>query len=266
MAQGAAANVHFGCTLCGKCCRDLRLALCIEEAIAWAESGNQVQLLVEALPWPEEPGEDDMQRLYDRHRTFPAMSGDIPFRIGIMLVAWNDGPCPHLQPDMRCGNYAGRPRACRIYPLESRPFAKLDIGQRLCPPEAWSSEHSLLMAGDAIADTQAASVLRDHQRVRIADVPALRAAADRLGWSRAGFANEGFAVFTPRPADLAKALRQARGDDGAQAESRQWTVVTNRKSTLATLFEAGCKAEPVSRGTDYLGSFPEEDASFAEAL
>jgi hypothetical protein len=53
-------DIDFDCTMCGKCCHDLRLPLTVTEAIAWLERGNDVQILCEALPWPEEPPAENL--------------------------------------------------------------------------------------------------------------------------------------------------------------------------------------------------------------
>src|ERR1700723_3803303 len=45
--------IHFGCTQCGKCCRDTKVPLTVAEAIKWLNRGDEVQLLCEASPWPE---------------------------------------------------------------------------------------------------------------------------------------------------------------------------------------------------------------------
>lgn len=247
-------TVHFECTQCGKCCQDLRLTLSVAEAIAWAGRGHPVQLLVEALPWPGEPDPADERAVHDRDRSFPARSGDVPIRIAAILVAYHEGGCPHLQADMRCGNYAERPRICRIYPLESRRFSSLRPESKLCPAEAWTPDRPLLTREGAIVDAEARRIVADHWRVGLEDVPAVAAACAALGISHAAFANEGLAVHAPAPEALAQALRSAR----EAPTPRDWTIVTNRQPTLEMLRDAGCNAAWVSRGADYLGSFADE--------
>lgn len=249
-------TIHFDCTQCGKCCHNLRLTLSVDEAIVWAERGHSVQLLAEALPWFSEPAADDAAALYDRDRTFPATSGAVPFRVAVTAVAHHDGPCPHLQPDMRCGNYAERPRTCRIYPLARRPFSAVNPATRLCPPEAWAPEFPVLEQDGQIADPEAAAIVAEHRRIAVAEVPLFAAVSHALGLSSAAFANEGLAVHAVEPATLAKALRTAR--EAAPAEPCAWTVATNRRSTLTMLTDAGCEAVLVRQGAGYLGSFPDE--------
>ncbi|MCJ2187850.1 YkgJ family cysteine cluster protein [Novosphingobium beihaiensis] len=251
-------TVHFDCTQCGKCCHNLRLTLSVDEAIVWAGRGHTVQLLAEALPWVSEPDPADPQALHQRDRSFPAISGSVPFRIAVTLVAYHNGPCPHLLPDMRCGNYAGRPRICRIYPLESRPFTAMSPENRLCPPEAWASELPVLERDGAIADPEAARIVADHRQAVLAGVPVLAKACEALGLSSAAFANEGLAVHMPEPLVLSETLRGARDGGEEPAEARPWTLVTNRRPTLTMLTDAGCDAALIRQGPGYLGSFPDE--------
>ncbi|MCJ2178802.1 YkgJ family cysteine cluster protein [Novosphingobium album (ex Hu et al. 2023)] len=253
-------TIHFDCTQCGKCCQNLRLTLSVDEAIGWAGRGHTVQLLTEALPWVSEPDTADARVLYDRDRSFPAMSGSVAFRIAAVPVAHHIGPCPNLQPDMRCSNYEQRPRICRIYPLESRPFIGLDPASRLCPPEAWAPAFPVLERNGKIADTETANIVAEHRRTAVDDVPVLTMACHALGVSTAAFANEGFAVHTFDPQKLAEALRAVRDANPNQnaPAPQPWTVATNRRSTLTMLAGAGCEAALVQRGADYLGSFPDE--------
>jgi len=251
-------DFHFECTKCGKCCHDLKLTLCVEEAIPWAERGHSVQMLVQAHPWLSDPEPSDDHAKYIHNRTFPAMSGHVPVRIDIVLVSGYQGPCPHLQTDMSCGQYEQRPRICRIYPLPSRPFVDLEISKRSCPTEAWHSNLPVLMTEGRVADDEKAQNLADHRRALIDDVPTLQTASSLLGVSRAAFPNEGFAVVTPHSATLALALRAALLENATYSVPRQWTYVTNLKSTQVTLDAAGCKVELVPAGLDYLGAFPNE--------
>lgn len=115
-------SIHFECTQCGRCCHGLRLTLSVDEATAWAGNGDTVQILTEALPLSQGNADEESHNEYEKARSFPATSGEATIRIAAILVAFHPGPCPHLRPDMRCGNYSARPRICRIYPLESRPL------------------------------------------------------------------------------------------------------------------------------------------------
>lgn len=251
-------TIHFDCTQCGKCCHNLRLTLSVDEAITWAGRGHAVQILAEALPWPADPEPETPQSVYDKARSFPGTSGDIPVRIAIALVAYHDGPCPHLQPDMRCGNYEARPRICRIYPLERRPLTAWTPQDRLCPPEAWDDDLPVLVRDGEIADPEAISIIEAHRRVALEDVPDLAAACEALGVDKAAFANEGLAVHAPDPLLLAETLQSVHGSAPCPTAARSWTILTNRGQTLSLLQEAGCLAELVTQGPDYLGSFADE--------
>ena len=41
-------DVHFDCTQCGNCCRDLKLPLTVLEAMDWLTDGHSVQIICEA--------------------------------------------------------------------------------------------------------------------------------------------------------------------------------------------------------------------------
>ena len=142
-------DIDFECTMCGNCCHDLRLPLTVAEALAWLGRGNEVQILCEALPWPEEPAADNLQAAHKRRRSFAAMSGSLPTRIVVILTGAFVGPCPNLQADMRCRIYEERPFVCRIYPAEINPFIELVPANKGCPPEAWTPGLApLVRAGD----------------------------------------------------------------------------------------------------------------------
>ncbi|MFX5260740.1 hypothetical protein ABTD18_19725, partial [Acinetobacter baumannii] len=80
---------------------------------------------------------------------------------------------------------------------------------RLCPPEAWSSDHPLIVADGEAADAADAAIIADHRHAAIEDVPVLRALCRELGITTAAFANEGLAVHQLDPSALAAALRDA---------------------------------------------------------
>jgi hypothetical protein len=236
----------------------LRLTLSVDEAIVWAEGGHTVQVLTEALPLPEAGANETAQTAYDLARSFPAKSGDVTLRIAVLLVAYHSGPCPHLRSDMRCGNYAARPRICRIYPLESRPFINLSPERRLCPPEAWTPDRPLLVLDDLVVDVEGSGIVDEHRRALLDDVPIVSAACAELGVTSAAFAGEGLAVHTPEPLALAASLRNAKSSSDARSKVEQWTVATNRATTMALLANAGCKAILTPKGDEYLGSFPDD--------
>jgi Fe-S-cluster containining protein len=106
------------------------------EAVEWLTDGHQVQLICDASPWPEEPPADDHNAAHRRRRSFAVMSGSMPARVVVILVANLAGACPNLMADMRCGIYERRPLVCRIYPAEINPFVQLEPQKKACPPEA----------------------------------------------------------------------------------------------------------------------------------
>src|SRR5580692_6123246 len=150
--------------MCGKCCYGLRLPLTVAEALAWMGRGNEVQILCEALPWPEEPAADNLQAAHKRRRSFAAMSGSLPTRIVVILTGAFAGPCPNLQADMRCGIYEERPLVCRIYPAEINPFIQLEPAAKGCPPEAWTPGLAPLMRAGQLVDATTADLIERSSR------------------------------------------------------------------------------------------------------
>src|SRR5260370_41132964 len=102
-------DIDFECTMCGKCCHDLRLPLTVTEAVAWLERGNDVQIICEALPWLEEPPADNPLAAHKRRRSFAAFSGSLPTTVVVILAAADAGPSPTLQSDRRLGCWKPRP-------------------------------------------------------------------------------------------------------------------------------------------------------------
>lgn len=248
-------TVHFSCTQCGKCCHDLRLTLSAAEAAEWAANGHTVQILSEALPAvPSAVSGDD----FNTGRSFSARSGDMPIRIAATLVAYHDGACPHLLPDMRCGNYAARPRICRIYPLDRLAGVRFDPRAKVCPPEAWLEDHPPLIDGARIFDPEAVAVLAAHRETARREVALMDALCRKLGIGSAAFAGEGLAVHTPEPAVLVGVLEELASGFAPAEGPASWTIVTNRAATFAMLAGAGCEAAMVTRGASYLGSFADE--------
>ena len=79
-------DMHFNCTRCGRCCRDTKIPLTVSEAINWLERGDEVQLLCEASPWPEAL-DGEPRAAHFKRRSFAVMSGSMPTRVVVMLVA-----------------------------------------------------------------------------------------------------------------------------------------------------------------------------------
>ncbi|MGN3960584.1 YkgJ family cysteine cluster protein [Burkholderia gladioli] len=236
-------TVHFSCTMCGRCCHDLRLPLSVDEALAWLARGGEVQLFCDAIPWPEEPPLDNLLAQHRRRRSFAAACGALPVRVSVTLVASFAGPCPHLRADMACGAYEQRPRVCRIYPAEVNPALVLDPAAKACPPEAWTEDKPALIAGGQLVDAQTAELITQSREADQRDRLAKAGACALLGYDIAALANEGFAIYTPEPSRLAAALEAAKQTAGQGQHAEQiepasptpWTLLTNRAATLATL-------------------------------
>ncbi len=247
-------DIHFNCTQCGRCCHNLKLPLSVEEAIRWARGGHKVQILADASPAFEEPAADAPERyLYDR--SFPAMSGTVPIRVSVIFVAAFEGACPHLRPDMLCGNYEERPRVCRIYPAEVSPRAQLIPAQKACPPEAWSEDQPLLSCDGGVVDEELASLIEAHRSATLADVETRSSACMDLGIASTAFTNEGYAVHSPDPARLVDILTAERSEHIPHDGSRHWDIVTNRRVTLTLLGDVEARSLLVGKGDGYIGFF-----------
>lgn len=249
-------DLHFECTQCGRCCHDLRLTLSVAEACAWAGRGHQVDLLTEAWPWPDDGPADDAVMAWRKATSFAVRIGDVPFRINLRLVARHEGACPHLLPDMRCGNYEARPRICRIYPLESRPFEAVEPARRKCPPEAWHDDLPVLERDGEPSDSATRVVLAAHRQAMMEDVPLKARLASALGFAETAFAGEGLAVCEVAPLALLTAVEEV--SCGLWDVTRDWAMVTNRTSTAQMLADLDCPVRLVSAGPAFLPAFADE--------
>ncbi|RKE38828.1 Fe-S-cluster containining protein [Paraburkholderia sp. BL23I1N1] len=251
-------DIDFECTECGKCCHDLRLALTIAEAVAWLERGGQMEVICEAIPWPTEPEPGNAQAEYKRVRSTPAMSGSLPVRISIVLVAAFNGACPNLRPDMRCGIYEQRPLVCRIYPAEINPFVELAPEHKACPSEAWQNKP--LHRQGILVDATTVEQIEQSRRANQLEAPLRMQVCLELGLTQAALANEGFVMYSPDSEALSTALRRIHATASSQEASAQWTFVSNRTGTLETLLSVGAAghlAEPTAAGNfRYHGFFP----------
>ncbi|WP_233886381.1 YkgJ family cysteine cluster protein [Paraburkholderia flagellata] len=257
-------TIPFSCTMCGKCCHDLRLPLGVDEAIEWVRDGGDVQLFCEAIPWPNDPPPEHLEALYKRGKSFAALSGVLPVRVAVTLVASFDGPCRHLQPDMRCGVYAKRPRVCRIYPAEINPFVKLTPENKKCPPDAWSAGGPVLMHGEVVVDSNLRHFIEQSREADRLDVAAKARVCATLGIDIAALANEGFAVHAPRRELVLEALVDSISTDREPtvlSRSNQWQLVSNRSGTLTVLNEIGARvinADASPHNTQYIAFHPTE--------
>ncbi|MBP2276016.1 MAG: YkgJ family cysteine cluster protein [Pseudomonadota bacterium] len=258
-------TIHFDCTMCGRCCHNLKLPMSANEAITWLTRGGDVQLLCEASVYPD--GQHQTQRdNYDWQRSFAASSGTLPVRIRMTFVGAFSGACPYLLADMRCGGYEDRPRVCRIYPAEVNPFAAIGPAGKSCPPEAWFSDQPVFAVNNAPVDRETRLLIDAARNAGLEDTVTKETVCVLLGVAEAAFANEGFAIHTPAPATLLVALKQAI--KGPPVGALDWRIVTNRSSTLAMLNSADANAMMTSseQTFEYHGFFaPDEAATFAIA-
>jgi Fe-S-cluster containining protein len=254
------SDLNFNCTQCGKCCHDLRLPLTCKEAVAWLKQGGSVEVLCEAIPWVTEPSGSDAEAMRKRLRSFSAKSGELPIRVIVLLTASFKGACPHLQSDMRCGNYNNRPHVCRIYPAEANPFRSLTPSHKKCPSEAWSSPQPFLRAGKVVdAQTQLHITLLEHESQL--DVAFREWVCEELAIRSAGLSNEGFVVHRPSSATLLSVLQQSAPTLSNEPRARSWELTTNQASTLDALLLVGAKSvytKSSEEGTPhYLGFRPD---------
>jgi len=247
-------DIHFDCTQCGRCCHNLKLPLSVEEAIRWAGRGHQVQFLIEAAPAFEEPAATSPER-FRYERSFPAVSGTIPIRVNAILVAAFEGACPHLRPDMLCGNYEERPRVCRIYPAEISPNIVLAPSSKACPTEAWSEDLPILLENGAVVDPALAMLIDAHRVATLADVSVKAHACHVLDIAKTAFANEGYAVHSPEPARLVEVLTAAPRENPELSEPRQWIFLTNRRATMDMLGQVEARGTKTESGASYIGFF-----------
>jgi Fe-S-cluster containining protein len=252
-------DINFECTMCGKCCHDLKLPLSVDEALVWLERGGDVQFLCEAVPWPDEPATDNLPAQHKRRRSFAASSGEMPARIVVVLAAAFDGPCPNLQSNLSCGVYEQRPNVCRIYPAEVNPFIELKPEQKACPPEAWSSDNALLMKAHRIVNVETAALIAQSRAADAGDAGTKARACAYLGISTAALANEGLVIYSPPRDGSIAALKLARDAGDASEVLPEWSVASNRRETVETLTSIGALGVHYSTADalafDYLGFF-----------
>jgi Fe-S-cluster containining protein len=249
-------TIHFGCTICARCCRDLKLPLTVDEAQAWLTAGRRVQVMCEALPWPQEPPQANAYAAYRRERSFAAMSGTLAVRIVAILAGDLQGACPNLLPDLRCGIYASRPLVCGIYPAEINPFLKLRPQHKGCPPEAWDTNRPVLQRDGQLTDPEVAERVARWRALEAREVGIKQRLCGSLDLRQAALAAEGFVLHSPVAARLAAALDVAAADDAAAndtaevaarhaedaAQARPWCLISDRPSTLVALRTAGADA------------------------
>jgi Fe-S-cluster containining protein len=237
---GSTGTVFFDCTMCGACCQNLRLPLTVDEAVAWLSRGGAVQVMCDAVPWPNEPPADDLPAAHKRRRSAPAHSGTLPIRVTVVLAAVFDGACPNLGGDMRCGIYKERPMVCRIYPAEINPFVALDTQAKNCPPEAWTASTPLLKGG-RLVDGAVLALVAQSRAADEREAPLKRHVCETLGITQAAFPTEGTVIHVPAPADLLAALVDAPRQRSLPDPSSHWQFVAKGPALLDMLGSVGAR-------------------------
>jgi Fe-S-cluster containining protein len=232
----------FNCTACGQCCHNLKLPLGMDEAVDWLRRGGRVQVICEAIPWVAEPDAADAVAAHKRSISFAAMSGQLPIRVLVYLVASFDGPCPQLGAHNMCGIYAHRPLTCRIYPAEVNPFVATNPTLKACPPDAWQGAVPL-MTDTLHADVQAFRWRAQAEVARKAWVCA------QLGIQSSAISNQGYAIHSPDPGHLLRALLDCPVTAAPQAHG-DWALTTHLAEHLQTLQDMGAMCAPSVTGAE----------------
>jgi Fe-S-cluster containining protein len=227
-------DIHFACTQCGKCCRDTKVPLTVAEAIKWLNRGDEVQLLCEASPWPAAL-DTDPRAAHFKRRSFAVMSGSMPMRVVVMLVANVVGPCPNLLADLRCGIYEDRPLVCRIYPAEINPLIVLSRENKLCPPEAWTQDHPLLQRAEVLMDDVTSRDIELSRAADVLDAELKGRLCVALNLTHTALVHEAVLVYSPSAQALLSALAVATAADTFEASRAEWRFVSDQPETLETL-------------------------------
>ena len=241
-------DIHFSCTLCGNCCRDLKLPLTIAEATRWLSDGNDLQIMCEALPWPVEPGAEDLIAAHRRRRSFPTASGTLPARVIAILAASFAGFCPYLLSDMKCRIYSTRPLVCRVYPAEINPFIALLPANKGCPPEAWTPDRPLLLRDGRLMDERIRKSIATSRDTDEREVEAKGRLCAALRLDSTAMAGEGFVVYSPDRGELLAELHRAHEPSDAGAAhagaahagaAGTWRFISNQAATIDALSALG---------------------------
>ena len=239
-----AHELHFDCTMCGRCCRDLHLPLTLDEALTWIDDGHDVEVLCVAMPWPVEPAAEHAESAYRRARSFVARSGSLRIRISVILAADLVGACPNLSADLRCVIHPRRPLVCRIYPYEINPFVALRPADKACPPEAWTADRPLLQSDSGMVSE---TLQADVQAARMAAVDGFgtrQQLCEELSLNTAAVVNEGYVIHPIDRSKLTEALQRALTSGAQAAPERHWDLVSDRPLTLDALAAVGAVGLP----------------------
>ncbi len=233
-------TLHFKCTQCTKCCRDTNVPLTVSEAIGWLNRGHDVQVLCEASPWPEAM-DADPRAVHFKRRSFAAMSGSMPARVVVMLVANVIGACPNLLADGRCGIYEDRPLVCRIYPAEINPLIALEPENKACPPEAWAAHLPVLQHRDGLMNESTRRDIASSRAADVLDAEIKSRLCLALNLNDTALVHEAILAHSPAADTLLSGLVLASANGCAPAAATSWNFVSDRTETRATLAKSGAK-------------------------
>ncbi len=238
-------DLDFHCTQCGRCCEELWLPLSIAEATTWISDGNPVAVFCQAIPWPDEPAQDNLPALYKRERSSAAMAGNLPVRVLVSLAAPQGNHCPNLQADKRCAIYARRPSVCQAYPAEPNPLLQLLPQQRRCPPECWQAGGEPLIREGEYVDAGLSNLLSDVGGRAITEAAPLQRLCAALEIHVAALANEGFAVHLPDQDALGAALEQCASP--LESTPQDWTFIAHMPASIEAIRACGAPCIPADK-------------------
>jgi Fe-S-cluster containining protein len=237
-------EMHFSCTQCGRCCRDTKVPLTVAEAVKWLNRGDEVQLMCEASPWPAAL-DGEPRAAHFKRRSFAVMSGSMPTRVAVTLIANIVGACPNLLSNMRCRIYQDRPLVCRIYPAEINPFIALKRENKACPPEAWAQDQPLFQRGEVLMDNVMSEDIAMSRAADVLDASLKSRLCLALNMAHTALIHEAVLVYSPTAQTLSSALAFAIAADSCQEPAAQWRFVSEQQETLQCLVKSGGIALPL---------------------
>jgi Fe-S-cluster containining protein len=174
-----------------------------------------------------------------KRRSFAVMSGSMPTRVVVMLVANVVGACPNLLANNRCGIYENRPLVCRIYPAEINPFIALKPGNKACPPEAWTKHQPVLQREEALVDDLIRQDIEMSRAADALDTELKRRLCLALNVEHTALVHEAVLVYSPSTETLLSALAFAIAADSVQEPADQWRFVSNQPESVSNLTKGG---------------------------
>jgi Fe-S-cluster containining protein len=167
------------------------------------------------------------------------MSGSMPTRVVVMLVANVVGACPYLLANNRCGIYEDRPLVCRIYPAEINPFIALKPGNKACPPEAWGQCQPVLQRGGALVDDLIRQDIELSQAADVLEAELKRRLCLALNVEHTGLVHEAVLVYSPSAETLSSALAFAIATGSVQEPAAQWRFVSDQPESVSNITKSG---------------------------